>query len=170
MRSVASRIDVFVEVLRSAGIPVYAEQAGGYFAATEVQTMLSLLRWLDNSRRDLEAAAVLRSPLVGCDERDLAEMALLRNEEAPALWDVLPTWLARLTDEEKRGRVGAFYALLTGWQLLARQAGIGQLVRLTTGPAAGSHAFWNIWKNCSGRSRICRYRRPWAKTKTRYAL
>ena len=98
---------------------MYAEQAGGYFAATEVQTMLSLLRWLDNSRRDLEAAAVLRSPLVGCDERDLAEMALLRNEEAPALWDVLPTWLARLTDEEKRGRVGAFYALLTGWQLSA---------------------------------------------------
>ncbi|MDU5942596.1 MAG: helicase-exonuclease AddAB subunit AddA [Negativicoccus succinicivorans] len=140
MRSVASRIDVFVEVLRSAGIPVYAEQAGGYFAATEVQTMLSLLRWLDNSRRDLEAAAVLRSPLVGCDERDLAEMALLRDEEAPALWDVLPAWLTRLTDEEKRGRVGAFYALLSGWQLLARQAGIGQLVRRIY-EESGYHAY-----------------------------
>ena len=35
------------------GIPVYAELGSGYFSAIEVQTMLSLLKIIDNPRQDI---------------------------------------------------------------------------------------------------------------------
>ena len=37
-----------VQVLNGAGIPAYVESSTGYFAATEVQTVLAMLRILDN--------------------------------------------------------------------------------------------------------------------------
>ena len=54
-----------LEELRRAGIPVYAELGTGYFEATEVEVMLSLLKVIDNPYQEIPLAAVLRSPLVG---------------------------------------------------------------------------------------------------------
>ncbi|MCK9927460.1 hypothetical protein MXD62_09790, partial [Frankia sp. Mgl5] len=44
LRAAAGWGETMMEVLREAGIPVYAEQSGGYFSATEIEVMLSLLR------------------------------------------------------------------------------------------------------------------------------
>ena len=56
----------FVQVLQGAGIPAYVESSTGYFSASEVQTVLAMLRILDNPYQDIPMAAVLRSPLVRC--------------------------------------------------------------------------------------------------------
>lgn len=52
----------FVQVLQGAGIPAYVESSTGYFSASEVQTVLAMLRILDNPYQDIPMAAVLRSP------------------------------------------------------------------------------------------------------------
>jgi len=64
----------FVQVLQGAGIPAYVESSTGYFSASEVQTVLAMLRILDNPYQDIPMAAVLRSPLVGLDEEELAQI------------------------------------------------------------------------------------------------
>lgn len=53
----------FVSALAEAGIPAYADYAGGYFNAVEVETVLHLLRAIDNSRQDIPLLAVMRSPI-----------------------------------------------------------------------------------------------------------
>lgn len=63
-----------MEELRWAGIPVYAELGTGYFEATEVEVMLSLLKIIDNPYQEIPLAAVLRSPLVGLDAEELARI------------------------------------------------------------------------------------------------
>ena len=68
-----------MQVLNGMGIPAYVESSTGYFSATEVQTVLALLRILDNPYQDIPMAAVLRSPIVGLDEEELAQ---IRVEEA----------------------------------------------------------------------------------------
>ncbi len=47
-------IPAIEDMLSRAGIPAYADVAGGYFDALEVKIALSLLRVIDNRRRDLE--------------------------------------------------------------------------------------------------------------------
>ena len=64
----------FVKVLEEHGIPAYVESSTGYFSATEVQTVLNMLKILDNPYQDIPMAAVLKSPIVGLDEEELAEI------------------------------------------------------------------------------------------------
>ena len=51
-----------MQVLQGAGIPAYVESSTGYFSASEVQTVLAMLRILDNPYQDIPMAAVLRAP------------------------------------------------------------------------------------------------------------
>jgi ATP-dependent helicase/nuclease subunit A len=74
MRSPQASASVFIEELKQQGIPAYAEQNTGYFTATEVETMLSLLQVIDNPYQDIPLAAVLRSPIVGINAEDLAQI------------------------------------------------------------------------------------------------
>jgi ATP-dependent helicase/nuclease subunit A len=65
-----------VEELQKLDVPVYAQLSTGYFDATEVKTVLSLLKIIDNPLQDIPLAAVLRSPLVGLHGEALAQVRL----------------------------------------------------------------------------------------------
>lgn len=80
MRSLRGRVSVFLEEFQRAGIPAYADGSGGYFTTPEVETMLSLLRLIDNPRQDIPLAAVLRSPLVGLNASDLAKIRVATRQ------------------------------------------------------------------------------------------
>jgi len=75
LRSPAGRVEEYHRLLRRAGVPVIAPSAG-FFEAMEVQDCLNLLKVLDNPHRDVEMAAVLRSPLFGLTDTDLARIKL----------------------------------------------------------------------------------------------
>jgi ATP-dependent helicase/nuclease subunit A len=83
MRSLAKKANDYVEILRLAGIPVSSDATAGYFEATEISDVLCLLKVLDNPQRDIEFAAVLRSPFFGFTETELAEIRLAGREQAP---------------------------------------------------------------------------------------
>lgn len=76
LRSLNGWADEFVTVLNDAGIPAHTVSASGYFSAVEVQTVLSFLRILDNPRQDIPLTAILRSPIVGMTEEELAKIRL----------------------------------------------------------------------------------------------
>ncbi|AGL03114.1 UvrD-helicase domain-containing protein [Desulfoscipio gibsoniae] len=76
LRATTGRANVFLEEFGKLGIPAYAELNTGYFEATEVETILALLKIIDNPRQDVPLAAVLRSPLVGLKSEDLAQIRL----------------------------------------------------------------------------------------------
>ncbi|SDE78706.1 DNA helicase/exodeoxyribonuclease V, subunit A [Fontibacillus panacisegetis] len=76
LRSTLSWAPIFIEELRLEGVPAFGELSQGYFQASEVETMLSLLQIIDNPLQDIPLAAVLRSPLYGLTEEELAEIRL----------------------------------------------------------------------------------------------
>lgn len=76
LRSTLSWAPAMMEELRMEGIPAYGELSQGYFEASEVETMLSLLQVIDNPMQDIPLAAVLRSPLYNLSEEELAEIRL----------------------------------------------------------------------------------------------
>ncbi len=80
MRSYSAVAPIYVEEFQSSDIPVYAETTSGYFGASEVETMLSLLKIIDNPRLDIPLAAVLRSPLVGLNGSELGKLRMMLPE------------------------------------------------------------------------------------------
>ncbi len=80
LRSLSGWADTFAAVLNDAGIPAHTVSATGYFSAVEVQTVLAMLRILDNPRQDIPLAAVLRSPVAGLTDEELALLKLSGGE------------------------------------------------------------------------------------------
>ncbi len=64
----------FKEVLEQEGIPVYITSKTGYFAATEVQELLQLLRVLDNPSQDIPLFGVMKSIFGGFSEEEISRI------------------------------------------------------------------------------------------------
>ncbi|WP_019850514.1 helicase-exonuclease AddAB subunit AddA [Desulfitobacterium sp. PCE1] len=108
MRSLASVASVYAEEFQSAGIPVYAETNSGYFGTNEVDTILSLLKIIDNPRLDIPFAAVLRSPLVGMNGTELGKLRSLLPKGDFYETMVLTFWASNAHQQEKLGN--GFYS------------------------------------------------------------
>lgn len=115
-----------MEEFRKQGIPLYAELSSGYFSATEVSVMLSLLKVIDNPYQDIPLAAVLRSPIVGLDEN---ELALLRLEKPKGtFYEAFSTFVEKQPTSELQRKVASFARQLKIWRTMARQHSLAELI------------------------------------------
>lgn len=89
LRSTLMWAPLMIEEFRQQGIPAGGEQSKGYFQATEVEIMMSLLQLVDNPRQDIPLASVLRSPIVGLDEEELAQIRL--GDKRQSFYDAVIT-------------------------------------------------------------------------------
>ena len=71
----------FMEACKDENIPVYADISTGYFEAAEVSTMLALLKVIDNPYQDIPLVSVLRSPIIGLNEEQLAKIRFTRRRQ-----------------------------------------------------------------------------------------
>lgn len=65
-----------VEQFSQLDIPVVVQDVQNYFKATEVRVVMSLLKVIDNPLQDIPLVAVLRSPIVGLNEPEMAYLRL----------------------------------------------------------------------------------------------
>ena len=75
MRSVSTTAEVYSRVFAQMGIPVFSGTRSGYFSSQEVQTVLSVLKIIDNPDNDIPLAAAMLSPWGGFNEHELARIA-----------------------------------------------------------------------------------------------
>lgn len=129
LRATSGWGEAMQEELRAAGIPVYAEQTAGYFAATEVETMLSLLRVIDNPLQDIPLAAVLRSPIVGLKEAHLAHIRI-RYASGPFHQAVFQYADEQPANEGWEKRLRYFFSRLGKWRTEARRGALSELISL----------------------------------------
>ena len=92
LRSFGKYADTFVEVLEQKKIPAHASSKTGYFKTTEIGTVLSLLRILDNPRQDIPLAAVLRSPMYHFSDEELARIKISGEKRAFHCCVLEPVW------------------------------------------------------------------------------
>ena len=118
-----------MEELKLQGIPVYADLATGYFEATEVNIMMNVFRVIDNPMQDIPLAAVLRSPIVGLNDEELA--MLRAHGKKGSFYEVMSSFLkgAPLEEEQElHDKLEWFYNLLQGWREFARQQSLSDLI------------------------------------------
>ncbi len=101
LRSLTGWTDELVNVLNESNIPAHTISATGYFVTVEVQTVLAMLKILDNPRQDIPLAAVLRSPIAGLNDE---ELALLKLSGEDGTFHEAVIGLARKLSEEEDGQ------------------------------------------------------------------
>ncbi|MCM1083157.1 MAG: helicase-exonuclease AddAB subunit AddA [Clostridium sp.] len=74
LRSVSGYGDIIYNTLTAQGIPAYIDDPQGYFEATEIRVVMSLLAVIDNSRQDIPLSAALLSPIAGLNENELVRI------------------------------------------------------------------------------------------------
>lgn len=132
LRTVSGWADAVARVLGDMGIPAYTGSQSGYFSAVEVQTVLALIKVVDNPEQEIPLASVLRSPIVGLDDRELAVIrsfspgasfpeacrAYRQEGEEEALAEKLRGFYEMLEDFRRRAPYTAMHELL--WYMLER--------------------------------------------------
>jgi ATP-dependent helicase/nuclease subunit A len=130
MRSLAKKANDYVEILRLNGIPVSCDATAGYFEATEISDILCLLKVLDNPQRDIELAAVLRSPLLRLTDSDLAAIRLCGRDGSASVsyYACAARYRDAGPDPALRDRLRAAFERLERWRGLARQGDLAGLL------------------------------------------
>ncbi|WP_458110229.1 helicase-exonuclease AddAB subunit AddA [Bacillus zhangzhouensis] len=116
-----------MEELKKQGIPVYANLSSGYFEATEVSVILSLLKVIDNPYQDIPLAAVLRSPIVHLDEN---EMALIRtSDKKGTYYDAVKAFMSVThSDHPTCKKLERFFQLLRKWRDFSMNHSVAELI------------------------------------------
>ncbi|UUZ96145.1 helicase-exonuclease AddAB subunit AddA [Paenibacillus sp. P25] len=141
---------VIIEELKQMGIPAYSELSTGYFTATEVQVLLSLLKIIDNPYQDIPLAAVLRSPIVGLSADEMAQIRIFSRHQA--YFDAVRAYARprpesaqascaegtvsveaehnedAARDHELMAKLAAFLKLLKDWRKQAQQGSLADLI------------------------------------------
>ncbi|WP_026960861.1 helicase-exonuclease AddAB subunit AddA [Alicyclobacillus herbarius] len=79
LRSARGRTNTLLDVLARHKIPAYGATSTGFYGALEVRWLTSALAAIDNPRREVALAALLRSPLVGLNDVELAQIRLFAS-------------------------------------------------------------------------------------------
>lgn len=147
-----------------ADIPVQINDAQSYFKTTEVQIMMSMLQIIDNPYQDIPLAAVLRSPIVGLNENELAYLrvsdktddyysALLHfynhyhaeyagNQYADSLYPKIEKFLEQLNQFQTTARQKQLATLI--WQIYQTTGFLDYVAGMPAGPQrqANLHALY----------------------------
>lgn len=123
VRSSSGLLESLQEILKKEGIPASVPSRTGYFSATEIQTLLKLLEVLVNPGRDIPLAAVLKSPLYGFSDEELAQISLVDiPEEKGSLYEKV-----KLSGTEK---TEAFVKELRRYRKLSKTESVHDLLYL----------------------------------------
>jgi ATP-dependent helicase/nuclease subunit A len=138
MRSLAKKANDYVEVLQLAGVPVSCQATAGYFETTEITDMLCLLKVLDNPQRDIEFAAVLRSPFFNISDTELTKIKLHskpvsseveRNAQKNRnFYDLVLEYSVSGGDTKLAEKLQRILAQLEQWRTIARRGNLADLI------------------------------------------
>lgn len=114
-----------VDEMKKQGVPIYAELSTGYLDAIEIKIMLSCLKVIDNPQQDIPLASVLRSPVVGMNEEELAQIRL--SDRNNHYYDALIQY-TKDTANETAAKAERFLEQLKRFRLASRQGALSDLI------------------------------------------
>jgi len=130
MRSLAKKANDYVEIFRLAGVPVSCQATAGYFEATEITDVTALLKVLDNPQRDIELAAVLRSPFFKVSDTELARIKIRgrADESRRTFYDCVVRYCDDGADAKLADKLRTILARMDRWRTAARRGSLADLI------------------------------------------
>lgn len=111
-----TNLPIYQQELAAAGIPHYVVGGSGYYAKQEVQDVLNMLRWLENTKDQVALAGVLRSPFFSLSDATLFWLTRKTSLDLGLFLDPLPPQIKgpqREAVQWARSLLREFFALRT---------------------------------------------------------
>lgn len=113
-RSVQGWADLYTEVLKKAGIPIYVSSKEGYFQTREIQLLLNYLRILDNPRQDIPFTSILTSVFAGVSTQ---ELAMIQTEsEGDTVYEKVCSYVANGHNAHLQTRLHTFIEMFESFR------------------------------------------------------
>ena len=111
LRSTAISANIYERELLNLGLPVFCDTSSNYFETIEIQTIMSLLKIIDNPDNDIALVTVLRSPIVGLTDNQLVEIRVTNKNVS--FFEAL---ILAKENENLKDKISKFLKLLEGLQ------------------------------------------------------
>ncbi|MHC9536543.1 helicase-exonuclease AddAB subunit AddA [Dellaglioa sp. BT-FLS60] len=122
-----------IDRFKKMGIPVVVNDAESYFQTTEMRIMMALLRIIDNPYQDIPLVSVLRSPIVGLDENQLAYLRI--GNRTDDYYQAVLTFYQNFNAFKESGfaknlynKINRFLSQLSGFREIAHENQIATLI------------------------------------------
>jgi len=127
LRAPRNKTAAYAKEFNRLGIPLAAAR-GGFYESAEARDLLALLQLLDNPLQDLPLLGVLRSPLAGMTDSELAAIRIARPHGR--FWNALVDWQREEARQAPGSRsaekAGRFLQRYRRWRRQARQEAVSQ--------------------------------------------
>ena len=128
LRGAKERAGILLDALRKENIPAYADDTAGYFEASEIRMMLSLLAVLDNARQDTPLTAVLVSPMIGMTMEVIAELRI--HTPLGGIYDILTGATGEGLSDDLTVKAANALERIRHWRRCALVQSVPELLRL----------------------------------------
>ncbi len=113
LRTTSNVAPVYEKELSELNIPVFSDTSAEYLDSTEIQTIMSVLKIINNPLQDIALVTVLRSSIGGFTDNDLVQIRLADRSES--FYNAMLR--ARIGVEEKlKAKIDYFINLLEKWK------------------------------------------------------
>lgn len=125
VRNLARRGEPLSRALRDKGIEPHVERSENYFDTVEIGVALSLLKCIDNMKRDVPLISVLHSEIFGFEPSDLAQIridhsARLQEKHKPAYWKAFDWFAEEGPEGALKEKAKNAKGKILEWRMLSR--------------------------------------------------
>ena len=125
LRSTANTAPIYEKELASRNFPVFCDTSSEYLEASEIQTILALLKIIDNPMQDIPLVHVMRSPIGNFTDNELVEIRLA-DSKGYFYEAILKKRVA--ANEELRRKIDTFLELIENFRNLEKEIPLNELI------------------------------------------
>lgn len=125
LRTTTNIAPIYEKEMLDAGFPVFCDTTAEYLNSTEIQTIMSVLKILDNPMQDIPLICVLRSPIGNFTDNELIE---IRLQDRKSNFYIAMQKARIAVKEELRKKIDNFFELLEHWKKNIKEKPLDELI------------------------------------------
>ena len=125
LRTTSNIAPIYEKEMLDAGLPVFCDTTAEYLNSTEIQTIMSVLKIIDNPMQDIPLICTLRSSICNFTDNDLVEIRL--QDRKSNFYTAMQK--ARVGANEKlRNKIDKFFEMLEQWKESLKTKALDELI------------------------------------------
>lgn len=127
LRSTKTIAPIYEKEISELNFPVFSDVSSEYLDTVEIQTIVSLLKIIDNPNNDIPLVTVLRSSIANFTDNDLMEIRLV--DKKCTFYEVMNKALqSENVKEETKKKISSFFDRIEKWRIKQEYVPLDELI------------------------------------------